>query len=384
MFKTPLVHMVVFCALLTPGIRGNWGADYLGIAAASPANEYYDNASFSTKADAMVSTVESFIEMQNFKEAETSALELTTSYPEYVKGWLLLGYCQSRTSSFAASNESYDRALSLGASEKTILTRKAYNFVRMGQIESAKSCYEKILEEDYQDPDALKQLGFIEGKIGNYEEASHYYRRILLNDPENAEVIQAIAEVEAKQGNTSEVKSLLEKNLELDPNNEDALSRLALVYMKEKNYMAAVDPLKKLVAVDPENVKAHRNLGAAYYALGDKSKACPEFQKVREMGGDIGDLYGPLAECYIEIGATSEAVIIIREGIERDSQTARLYCLWGNILEKSGRYDSAISKFSRAAKLQDEPWSSYASKQIARQSKLKRRDEIIKSQQGMQ
>ena len=49
-------------------------------------------------------------------------------------------------------------------------------------------------------------------------------------------------------------------------------------------------------------------------------------------------------------------------------------------MEKSKNYDGAIEKFSKAVQLQEQPWSDYAKKQIARQSKLKKREQMMASQ----
>jgi hypothetical protein len=54
------------------------------------------------------------------------------------------------------------------------------------------------------------------------------------------------------------------------------------------------------------------------------------------------------------------------------------------MLERGKNYDGAISKFSHAAEAGEEPWSTYAKKQIARQAQLKQRAALISQQQGMQ
>jgi hypothetical protein len=56
--------------------------------------------------------------------------------------------------------------------------------------------------------------------------------------------------------------------------------------------------------------------------------------------------------------------------------------VWGKILEDRHNYDGAIAKFSKAVALGDEPWSGYARKQIARQTQLKKRAEMIATQGG--
>lgn len=338
---------------------------------------------FATKADGMVSTVEGFLEVKDFAAAEKAALELTEQSPQYLKGWMLLGYCQSRNERFDQSNESYDKALELGADADAICMRKAYNHIRLGSYDEARECYRRVLERDPKNTEALKQLGYLEGKLGNYDMSAHYYRRILEDDPENAEIIDALSRIEEKRGGNGIVKELLEKNLQIEPDNTEALSRLGLILIKEKQYKEAVAPLARLVALQPNDVKARRNLAVAYYQLGEKKAACEHFAAVKELGGDMTDLYGPLADSYSACGDDVNALAVINEGIDKGVQQAWLYCMWGKMLEKGANYDAAISKFSNAARSGEEPWSSYAKKQIARQAQLKQRAEMI-SAQGMQ
>jgi tetratricopeptide (TPR) repeat protein len=114
--------------------------------------------------------------------------------------------------------------------------------------------------------------------------------------------------------------------------------------------------------------------------MGEKTEARDAFEKYASLGGDMSDLYGPLVDCYMSTGQTSKAVDTIKEGIAQGTQEAWLYSLWGKIMEKSKNYDGAIEKFSKAVQLQEQPWSDYAKKQIARQSKLKKREQMMASQ----
>jgi tetratricopeptide (TPR) repeat protein len=121
-------------------------------------------------------------------------------------------------------------------------------------------------------------------------------------------------------------------------------------------------------------------MGIAHYQKGEKRKAKDSFEKVRELGGKMNGLYGPLADCYRSTGSRSESLAVINEGIQLNEQEAWLYSIWGKLLEDQQEYDAAISKFNRAVELKDEPWSGYAKKQIARQTQLKKRAELIAQQ----
>lgn len=377
MSRNLLVNMGVFCALVA-------ACGLTGVQAAPSSPSTGEGAAFATTADGMVSTIESFIQASDFASAENAAVELTEHRPDYLRGWMLLGYCQSRNERYAESNASYDKALMLGAESKAIKQRMAYNHVRLGEFDVARDCYRAILELEPDDTEALQQLGYLEDKLGNYNSAAHYYGRILENDPENADAIRALAKVEEKRGGGSVVKELLVRNLELDPDDTESLARLGRIYIKENDFKAAIAPLSQLVTLEPENAKAHRNLGVALYQTGDKAGACGEFRQVASLGGDMSGLYGPLADCYFETGSHGEALAVVKAGIESESQEAWLYCMWGKILEAGQNYDGAIAKFAAAANTQEEPWSTYARKQISRQEKLKKRAELMASQNGMQ
>ena len=377
MSRKLLVNMGIACALIASGGLG----DARAVPDSTPSSG--SGAAFATTADGMASTVESFIKANDLESAEKSAIELTKHQPDFLRGWMLLGYCQSCNGRFAESNASYEKALALGAESRAIKQRMAYNHIRLGEFDEARDCYRAILELEPDDAETLGQLAGLEDKLGHYDAAAHYYRRVLEGDPDNADALRSLAKVEEKRGGGSAVKELLVQHLEANPDDTESLARLGRIYLKENDFKAAVTPLEHLVALEPDDAKAHRNLGVALYQIGDKTGACGEFQRVRELGGDMSGLYGPLADCYIETGARGEALALVQEGIAAGSQEAWLYCMWGKILEAGQNYDGAITKFTAAAGMNDEPWSTYARKQISRQEKLKKRAELISSQSGM-
>lgn len=335
---------------------------------------------FATKADVMLNTVKNLIEAKDFTEAEKLAEEVTTTSPDMVDGWMMLGYTRSLNSKFELSNDAYDKALEIGADPKQVLLRKAYNCRKLNDAEKTRDCFEQILELE-QDVEVLMQFGAFEKSVENYEDALRHFQAVLDVQPENVDAIDAVSRIEEKLGQTAQVKYWLEKGLQIEPENTKFLKRLSLIYLNEQNYDLSIHYLNKLLAVDPFNPAAYRNMGIAYYQKGEKKRAMESFEKVRENGGKMNGLYGPLADCYRSTGARSQALAMIKEGIELREQEAWLYSIWGKLLEDDKRYDAAIGKFNKAVQLADEPWSGYARKQIARQTQLKKRAELIAQQQ---
>jgi tetratricopeptide (TPR) repeat protein len=332
---------------------------------------------WATKADVMLSTIRNLIRCEEYEPAKEISLEVVAEYPDYSDGWMVLGYCQSLMGEFEESNKAYDKARSLDADTKAVHERMAYNYLRMGSWDKAKECYHLILEENENDIAVIIQLGYLEWKLTNLEMASYYYRKALKIDPHNVEVIEAISKIEEKLGNGKEVKTLLEKAIEAEPDNPKYYKKLAIVLMNERDYTKAMPILQKLVELDPKNPSAYRNLGIALYKLDRKLEAKEEFMKVLALGDSMDGLYGPFVDSLREAGEDQKAIEFIETGIRRGKQQA---WLWGKILEDKHHYNSALSKFTEAAKMGEEPWSGYARKQIARQQQLIKRASLIKAQ----
>ncbi len=408
MRKTILVILCIVCApvLISPlsGLISLTGNSYVIAAAdalspvsllrAADANaEDYDKHSsdvptsggkpvFATRADVMISSAESFIESKDYDSAEKIVMDVTEKYPDYVPGWLLLGYCRSLIGRYEDSNEAYTTALDLGADPRTVQTRTAYNFMKLKEWLKARNCYLNILEIDPTDTGSLTQLGFAETKLGNSEKALFYYEKALEIEPKNTSILYAASKILIKLGSAAYARELLERASAIEPDNSKYLKKIASLHLQKQEYKQAAVILKRIDTLDPDSKSNHRNLGVAFYELGNKRGAKLEFERYETLGGDMKGLTGPLAECCYETGEAGKAIKYIKNGIERGDQQAWLYSIWGKMLEKNKNYNGAISKFSKAASLHEEPWSSYARQQIVRQRQLKKREEMLAKQAG--
>lgn len=372
-----LVFTVFLCMLVSPGFAGGFSE-----------GEYSDlptsggKPAFATKGDLLISSAESFIKSGQYEEALKLGREVTSKYPDYVKGWMILAYCQSLLGNYMASNLAYERALEMGAEPREVYMRTAYNYLKLQNWDGARASYLQILDMDDDDTETLTQLGTLETRLGNSEKALYYYRRVLELEPQNMDVMLSMARLLDHLGSAADAEAMLERALALEPDNAKFLWKLSSIQLKERSYKEALPYLEKLVTVDGDNPKVRRNYGIALYQVGQKGAAAKQFEQVSLLGGDLDGLYGPLADCLRASGQPSKALGFIKDGIRAGEQQAWLYSLWGKILEDGKDYDGAIAKFSQAVKLSEAPWSDYARKQIVRQQQLKKRKEMLVKQES--
>jgi superkiller protein 3 len=338
---------------------------------------------FATKADVMLSTIQSFLQAKDYDKAESVAEELTETYTSYPSGWMILGYTRMLKGDYEGSNQAYEQAVFIGADMGEIQNRLAYNYIKMEDWENASAVYEAILEQDESDVDALVQYASIRSRLDRPVEAVLYYKKALEIQPTNVKVIAMLAKVSEKQGYKSEVQFWLKKGLEVDPENPKLLKKYSVLLLNDQQHKEALAYLEKLIAVEPDNASAYKNLGIAYYNLEKKKDARRAFEKAKALGGKMNGTYGPLAEAYRATGDRRNALVIVKEGIVANEQQAWLYCIWGKLLEDGKDFDGALAKFRRAAEFKEKPWDDYANKQIARQVKLKKRAALMAAQAGV-
>jgi tetratricopeptide (TPR) repeat protein len=372
MRKSILTYIGCACLILGTGAAF---ADNVPTSGGKPA--------FATKADVMLSTIQSFIQAKDYKKAESVAEELTEVYSNYPSGWMILGYTRMMTGDFQGSNLAYEQAVSVGADKGEIQQRLAYNYIKMQDWENAAEIYETILERDATDVDALVQYASIQSQLDRPDEAVVYFKKALEIDPSNIKVITMLAKVGEKQGMESEVRFWLQKGLEIDPENPKLLKKYSVLLLNDQKHREALPYLEKLIDAEPDNASAFKNLGIAFYSLDRKKDAKGAFEKARELGAKMNGTYGPLAESYRATGDRINALAVVKEGISAQDQQAWLYCIWGKLLEDAQDFDGALAKFRRVAEFKEKPWNDYANKEIARQLKLKKRAELMAAQAGV-
>ncbi len=115
-----------------------------------------------------------------------------------------------------------------------------------GDIQNSKGYYQKVLDFQPSNKDAIFGINYLYEKTGNIDKAIDNMREVSTLFPEDADVILRCAELSLIKGNTDDAK----------------------------------DYLKKITAKEPTNIKCRRLLGEIYFKDGLKEKAWAEYLPV--------------------------------------------------------------------------------------------------------
>jgi tetratricopeptide (TPR) repeat protein len=112
----------------------------------------------------------------------------------------------------------------------------------------------------------------------------------------------------------------------------------------------AMDKLHAALKIDPRNDAAYVDLGFCYGVLRDGSTAVDMYHKATELNPSA-DNFLELADIYMRVGDTEDALLAANAGLIKEPSNARLYNAKGMALNDLQRFDEAEEAWEKALEL---------------------------------
>jgi tetratricopeptide (TPR) repeat protein len=128
--------------------------------------------------------------------------------------------------------------------------------------------------------------------------------------------------------------------------------KLAALYTYGKNEDSAFDVLQNAVSNNPESAEAYRNLGKYYLSTRrDTAQAETIYKKAISLDASDADNYYLLARLYETRGNKDKAISTLAGATDKIGDNKNLYNEMGNIYFEAFQFDSAISYYDMALKI---------------------------------
>jgi len=137
-----------------------------------------------------------------------------------------------------------------------------------GKLEESMAYFDKVLEIEPNNLDALNNKGGLLNTLGDFSEAIVYFDRVLEIEPNHVRALVNKGSTLGSLGKFDEAIFSLDRALEIDPENIDALSNKAAVFVDQENHYDAITIFHNLLKIDPNNEIAIEYLPKAKSGLG--------------------------------------------------------------------------------------------------------------------
>jgi tetratricopeptide (TPR) repeat protein len=218
------------------------------------------------------------------------------SHPEknLSQAYLSLGHVLDKTSPDEAL-KAYQKAAELQPNDVEPHLEAAILLEQQKNLTAATQEFQKALDLDANNRDALAGLVNTYSRSGQLPQAEALLRRMAVSEPQNATLHIQLGRLLAAQEKNDEAITELTKGLDLAPADAAANRELIQLLLDEKKYPEAIVRLKQAVQANPSDPELHYLLGTSYLRNKNFPEAQAELMQAVKLKSDFGQAYGDLA-----------------------------------------------------------------------------------------
>jgi len=201
----------------------------------------------------------------------------------------------------------------------------AGRYHRNGDIQQAKTQYQRILQVEPVQPEALHGLGLIAFQLKKYDIAGDFIGKAIENKPTVPQFHYNLGLVFIALKSHEKAIQAFEKAIKLKPDYADAYYNLALVLKEQRQFDDAVKNFKMAIQLAPDDAYAYYNLGNTYEALDRYEAAVESYQLGIKKNRNFTDVHNNLGVVLKELGRLDEAISHLREALRLQSDCAEAH-----------------------------------------------------------
>ncbi|MDP3919340.1 MAG: tetratricopeptide repeat protein [Candidatus Omnitrophota bacterium] len=270
--------------------------------------------------------------------------------PRYLAAYEALGVSYSRNGDLSQALAVFQDLKTKKADHPKLEYQLGHVLKKMGKFDLAMGHFEKAIEQDPKDADALIQIAEIYGDRGEDEKAAEIYDIVRRLDPKNPAIFNEVAMAYTENGDYDKAVDLFERGVEKRPFNADLRFNLGVTYAHMGRRELARGSFARAVSLDNAHVEALTGLGVLAYEDGDYERAVELYKKATQIRSDMGVAYYNLGLAHSKLGVDAEALAAYRQAEQTGYTPAKLYSSMGHILNNMKQYSEAKEQLENAVK----------------------------------
>ncbi|WP_420138718.1 tetratricopeptide repeat protein [Sphingomonas sp.] len=221
-------------------------------------------------------------------------------------------------------------------------------FHQAGRLAEARHCYERALQIDPRQPDAINLLGMIDYAAGDHARAIGRIRAAIAINPRVPGFHTNLGTVLQAGGDPKAAEAAFRAALALKPDHLAALYNLGVVLQALGDIEAAAATYQAALRLDPRLGEVWNNLGTCQVRMGQTKAALESFARAIQSNPHSAAAHINAAGLLLTTGALDEAERIARQVIARDPRQAEAHYHLGLVMMKRDRFGDAAAAFRAA------------------------------------
>ena len=220
-----------------------------------------------------------------------------------------------------------------------------------GKIQEAKCLYEKLLNLDDKNAEAIHYLGLIEYQNKNYETAIQWIQKAIVIKPDWAEAYSHIALSYKELSRYEEAIDSLNIAIKIDPSYSAAHYNLGNIFLKLELIDKAITHYNKAITLNDKYTDAYFQRGIANEALSEYEFAIRDYLKTQELDRKYVKSYIKLAMLNKRNKNIKAAIEYCYKAIELEPRNDDVYKSLADILAENKLLEDAIIFYRKALEI---------------------------------
>jgi tetratricopeptide (TPR) repeat protein len=243
-------------------------------------------------------------------------------------------------------------ALRIAPYHLTALNNLGLALLRQGDKEAAAVCFDKVLERNPQNPQALLQLGLLaSNREEGIPEALRRIQAAIAVEPRNATLRIVGAQILIRAGRMDEAIAQATEAIRLMPLSAEAHCQLAVALAARGRIAEAMEANLRVLRLQPDHAEAHRNLGNLLLLRGQANEAIGQYQESLRIKPLQARTHFCLGVAFATQQRYQEAIGSFNESLKLAPGDAETHKNLGLALSRLGRNKEAVEQLNEALRL---------------------------------
>ncbi len=260
--------------------------------------------------------------------------------------------------------------------ELSALLQRGLDLHRANRLQEAHQCYQRILEIDPKQFDALQLSATLQRQIGNHAAALHLFDQALQIDQGNPAVFNNRGNALKDLGRFDEALSSYTEAIRLKPDYAEAYNNRGLVLRELRRFDEALSSYTEAIRIRQDYADAFYNRGVMLQERKQFGDALSNYAEVIRIKPEYAEAYNNRAVVLQELKRFDEALSNYAIAVHLKPGYADAFFNRGNTLKALARFDEAVLSYAEAIRIQPDYPDAFINKGLALRE-LKRFDEAL-------
>jgi eukaryotic-like serine/threonine-protein kinase len=279
------------------------------------------------------------------------AAELNDQLPAI---YITLGRIHDGTGKHELALQEFQRALDLDHRNADALLGLADSYASVGRVQEAEETYKRAADMRPESWNGLYRLGLFYFQQRRYQDAAEQLRKAVELTPDNAQAHSGLGITLAQLTLLDEAEAELKKSIEIQPS-YFAFSNLGIVYYQQRRWGDAAAMWNKALQLNRSDFRVWANLALAYEWLDQKPQAenayreeLSRLEPVAKLKPDEPSLQCELGRLYSRQHLRTKALALVRSALARAPDDPELLSCAGETYNTLGDHQQAVAYLASA------------------------------------